>query len=293
MVDMPPRVWPETVKRWWLVSTLLLLVLLVIATGFVMIAKAIYKDAEQGSFTNLIATDVLLNGVAVVALGALVALAVSFASDVRDRKVAEAQRRLELFLRIRDAHVRAARTRLVLCARQDAKTYQEEMRVLLGVVQDLGEVREEVRVSGKLYDDIDRDWIRRGIAIMIDYLQKGLAEYTAWSTGSAEGRSTRPDGKRSWIGELVADYDGCHPQLEPEDPSWEPRGRTPFRYDDGLEQSKLVMRAYVYGAPAKTRRELREQVEKDIAWRKEAADKCIIGGGRSDDMPGVPQARQS
>ena len=86
MADTPARAWPEAVKRWWLGSTLLLLLLLAVATVFVLIADAVYDAAKPDSFSNLIATDVLLNGVAVVALGALLALAVSFAAAARDRQ---------------------------------------------------------------------------------------------------------------------------------------------------------------------------------------------------------------
>ena len=272
MTETPARAWPEAVKRWWLGSTVALLVLVAVATGFVVAADVVYDVEEPDSFSNLVATDVLLNGVAVVALGAVLALAVSFATAVRDRKEAEAQRRLELFLRIRDAHVRAAQTRQVLRARHDTDTYNQEMRGLLCVVQDLGEIREEVRVSGKLYDDIDREWIRRGIAIMIDYLQQGLAEYSAWCASPTDGRPGRPEGQGLWVADLTDDYDACHPQFEAEDPDWEPSGRTPFRYDDGLEQSKLIMRAYVYGASAKDRKGLRHRVEENIAWRKRAAE---------------------
>ena len=107
---------------------------------------------------------------------------------------------------------------------------------------------------------------------MIDYLQQLLAEYTAWCAGSGDDRLRRPGGKGSRVASLVADYDAGHRQREPEDPEWEPGGRTPFRYDDGLEQSKLIMRAHVYGTSAKDRKKLRDQVKKNIAWRKEAAE---------------------
>jgi hypothetical protein len=47
----------------------------------------------------------------------------------------------------------------------------------------------------------------------------------------------------------------------------------PFQYDDGLEQSKLLMRECVYGASARKRRALRLEVRKNIEWREREAGK--------------------
>src|SRR6266511_1662489 len=88
------------------------------------------------------------------------------------------------------------------------------MRDLLQVVKDMEEIREEVRVSGRLYDDIDRRLIMKGIALIIIYLQEGVAQYVAWRT-LADGRipEVSPHDEDAWVVELVADHDSGRQRL--------------------------------------------------------------------------------
>ena len=147
------------------------------------------------------------------------------------------------------------------------------MGVLLQVVKDMGEIREEVRVSGRLYDDVDRRLIIKGIALIIIYLQEGIDQYVNWST-PADGRrpEARPDYEDAWVVKLVADHDSRLRTRQPEAEDWEPKGQMPAAYDKGLEQSKLIMRAYVYGASRNARAALREEVQQDIAARPAAEE---------------------
>jgi hypothetical protein len=255
MADTPPRsLWPETFKRWWLWPLGVLLFLLVVAVTLVLVAQVVYDTANPRRFLSVLATGVLLNGAVVVILGAIITTVLSIATEIRSRGERAAEKRLELFCRMRDAHVRVALTQEILRSRTDVVTYHERMGGLLQVVKDMGEIREEVRVSGRLYDDIDRRLIMKGIALIMTYLQQGIDEYVGWSI-PADGRipEARPDSEGAWVVELVADHDSGRPARQPGDEDWEPKGQMPAAYDEGLEQSKLIMRAYVYGASHKAR----------------------------------------
>jgi hypothetical protein len=270
MADTPPRdPWPETFKRWWLWPLGVLLFLLVVAVTLVLVAQVVYDRGDPDGFPSILATGVLLNGAVVVILGGIVATVLSIAAEIRSRREHAAERRLERFRRMRDAHVRVALTQEILRAQRDAVTYSEQMRDLLQVIKDMGEIREEVRASGRLYDDIDRRLIMKGIALIIIYLQKGVAQYVAWCT-PAGGRipEVRPHHEDAWVVELVADHDSGRSASQPGDEDWAPQGHMPTDYDDGLEQSKLIMRAYVYGASRNARAALREKVRQNIADRR-------------------------
>jgi uncharacterized MnhB-related membrane protein len=272
MADTSSRAWSATFQRWWLWPASVLFFLLVVVVTLVLVAQSVYDAAHPGRFLNVLATGVLLNGAAVAILGAIVGTMVSIAAEIRSRRESAAEKRLELFRRMRGAHVRVALAQEILRSQRDAVTYHEQMRVLLQVVKDMEEIREEVRVSGRLYDEIDRRAIIKGIALIIIYLQQGVTEYAAWSS-SPGGRvpDTRPDHEDAWVAKLVADHDTCRPERQPEDDAWEPKGHMPSEYDDGLEQSKLMMRNYVYSASRKARAALREKVRLNIAARKAAA----------------------
>jgi hypothetical protein len=124
------------------------------------------------------------------------------------------------------------------------------------VTKDLEEIREEVKVSGNLYAQPDRVSITEGIARIITFLQGGIAEYTAWSRERpkvrawfpAPGQPAHDHRAGRWLSQLVEDRDSPRSRLLPSDEAWEPRGNMPVDYDYGLEKSKLVMRAYVYGS---------------------------------------------
>lgn len=62
--------------------------------------------------------------------------------------------------------------------------------------------------------------------------------------------SKAPD--EGWLKKLVEELQEDHhseeSKLHPSNKDWEPQGNMPRAYDWGLERSKLVMRAYVYGS---------------------------------------------
>jgi hypothetical protein len=274
MADSLPRApWPETFKRWWLWPLGVLIVLLVIAATLVLVAQAVYNKDDASGFPSVLATGVLLNGAVVVTLGAIVTTVLSIAAEIRSRRERAADKRLELFRRMRDAHVRMALIRQILLAQRDAATYHKQMRALQQVIKDMQEIREEVRVSGRLYDHGDRRLIVKGIAQLIIYLQKGVSQYVTWCT-PADGQTpeTRPDKEGSWIVVLVADHDAGRTTDDPGNKDWEPKGHMPADYNEGLEQSKLIMRAYVYAPSRKARAALREEDQRKTAARRAAEE---------------------
>jgi membrane protein implicated in regulation of membrane protease activity len=255
----------EKVTRRWLWSIVALLCLLLLDAILVLVASGFYDSGDKEGFASVFATGVLLNGAAVAILGVILTVALSIVSDIRTQREAEAHKRAELFARIRDAHLRVVLAQQILraAAQDDDKTYEEQMRILLEVDKDMGEIRQEITVSGDLYEDIDRRLIMKGIDLILIYIQKGVAEYVAWSHGRGRRPTTGPEGKGpSWVAELVADHKGPRrdPPREPGDEEWAPEGRMPAEYEDGLDQSKGIMRAYVYGASREKLAEVRAKI---------------------------------
>ena len=264
MADIGP-----TTRRWWVWPFGILLFLLILTASLVFVAQAVYVKADSDGLRSVLATGVLLNGAVVVVLGAIVTTSLSLASDMRADREREADKRLELFHRMRAAHVHVALAQQILRVRPDSGTYDEQMRTLLQVAKDLGEIREEVRVSGRLYDEVDRRLIMKGIALILIYLQTGVDEYVDWSKSKGQLPTTRPSNRGAWVVELVTNSEmaSTRKTLSTEDVDWEPKGGMPAEYDDGLEQSKLIMRAYVYAASRKARAALREEVSQRVTNR--------------------------
>jgi hypothetical protein len=236
-------------KRPWVWPTIIVIVLAVVAIWLVDVAHDNYDASDQYSWQSVLASG-LLNGAVVVVLGAGVTALVALIGELRARTERERDKRLELFRRMRDAHVRVALTQQILRAQHDGDTYRKRMQDLLQVIKDLGEVREEVRVSGKLYR-AHRTLIMHGIAEIIKFLQQGISQYNKWSE-TADGGSKAPD--QGWLKELVEERISEESKLPPSREDWEPERNMPPDYDLGLAKSKLVMRSYVYGSvPATTK----------------------------------------
>jgi hypothetical protein len=285
MADRPLR-GPETLKRWWLGPLVVLVGLLLGAATLVLVAQRVYDKTDPDGFQSSLAKGVLLNGAVVAILGAVIATVLSIAAERRSRHEAAADTRLGLFRRMRDAHVRVALSQQILRARRDPDTYHEQMLVLQKVVKDMEEIGEEVRVSGRLYDDDDRRMIMKGIEQLIIYLNKGVSQYVAWCNTAEPPNTpgTRPDRNGSWVVVLVAHHDGDEPipDLGNKDKDWVSPGGMPPEYEDGLEQSKGMMRHIVYGASRKKRAILRQEVRKGIARREEIAKR------KAAEETGVP-----
>ena len=234
-------------KRPWVWPALLIVVLAAAAVWLVNYAHSKYDAEHKDSWQSVIASGVL-NGAVVVVLGAAVTALVALVGELRARTERQRDKRLDLFRRMRGAHVRVALTQQILWAQRDGATYRERMRDLLQVIKDFEEVREEVKVSGRLYG-ADRTRIVQGIAQIIDFLQQGVSQYNKWEE-TARKRSKAPD--QGWLKKLVEQLQeerhSKESKLDPSDKRWEPQGKMPRAYDSGLESSKLVMRAYVYGS---------------------------------------------
>jgi hypothetical protein len=234
-------------KSPWVWPTVLIIVLAAAAVWLVDYAHNKYDPGDKDSWQSVFAFGVL-NGAVVVVLGATVTALLALVSELRARTERQRDKRLDLFHRMRRAHVRVALTQQILRTQSDSTTYREQMRDLLHVIKDLEEIREEVKVSGKLYR-AHRARIMHGIAQIIVFLQEGITQYNKWSETAVEGPKA-PD--QGWLKKLVEQLQKEHhseeSKLHSSEEKWQPQGNMPHAYDSGLERSKLVMRAYVYGS---------------------------------------------
>jgi hypothetical protein len=241
----------------WLWPAATVVVLLAVAVVLVSVARQVYDSGNPHSFSSVLASGVL-GGAGVVVFGAAITGLLAFATEIRTLAERNTNKRLELFHRMRAAHVRIALAQQVLRAQGNVDVYHAQMQGLMQVTKDLEEIREEVRVSGELYAEEDRLSISEGVAQIIIFLQEGIAQYTSWCREGTRSRiwwpsaKTQPRDHRSgtWLVQLVEERESCRSRLLPSDQAWEPRGNMPNDYDVGLEKSKLVMRAYVYGSKA-------------------------------------------
>lgn len=234
-------------KRSWVWPALLIVLLAAVAKWLVDYAQDKYKPGERYSWQSLYASGVL-NGAVVVVLGAAVTAFLTLVGELRARADRQREKRLDLFHRMRSAHVRVAHMQQILRTERDGDTYRKQMQELLPVIKDFEEVREEVRVSGNLYG-AHRLRIMHGIAQIIVFLQWGVFQYKQWSKTATKESKAPNDG---WLKELVDQLDKKHysekSRLRTSDKDWQPAGNMPTAYDSGLDRSKLVMRAHVYGS---------------------------------------------
>jgi hypothetical protein len=113
------------------------------------------------------------------------------------------------------------------------------------VARDLEEVREEVRVSGRLYKKPDRRSIIWGIALILIFLERLSTEYTDWCNG-VSGLKGMPRDNR-WVADLVKVRQSGSPIRDPSDEDWAPADAMPDGYECGITKSKGTMREYAYG----------------------------------------------
>jgi hypothetical protein len=248
MTGHPGRRVSFWLARWpWVWPALLILMLAAAAAWLIDYARDAYDATNPDGWQSVYA-DGVLNGAIVVVLGAAVTALLALVGEVRARTERQRDKRLDLFRRLRGAHLRVALTQQILWTQRNGDVYRERMRDLLQVIKDLEEIREEVKVSGNLYRG-HRLLIMEGIAKIIAFLQEGIAEYHTWSP-TAEDDSKAPDD--GWLTVLVEQLDPRHHSEKSKLPTshedWEPKGNMPPDYDAGLFMSKLVMRAYVYGS---------------------------------------------
>jgi hypothetical protein len=155
-----------------------------------------YEGTAPNTFRSVLASN-LLQGAVITIGAAVIATLLGLIQEMRAKRERDATKRLELFRRMRTAHVRIASTQRLLKADSNPKTYGKQMRALMVVARDLEEVREEVRVSGHLYKEHDRRSIMEGIAMIIEFLEEGSSEYIQWCN-RGPGLRGRPRGIR-WV----------------------------------------------------------------------------------------------
>jgi hypothetical protein len=221
------------------------LVLLAIAATLASFARYYYDSQEPDSYQSVLASTLLQAAVIVIG-GAMIAGLLGLVEEMRAKRERARAKRLELFRRMRAAHVHIAHAQRLIRADDDPKSYGTQMQALMRVTRELEEIREEVKVSGRLYDQEDRISIMEGIARIILFLEEGSTEYLAWCNRAAGGTGNKHRTNR-WVAELIEVRGSREPELDPSDESWAPPDSMPTKYDEGLSKSKLRMRAYVYG----------------------------------------------
>jgi hypothetical protein len=239
-----------TATRWsWLWPLVSVMVLLVIAAVLASLARYYYDGREPDTFNSVFAST-LLQATVIVIGGAVIAGLLGLIQEMRANRERDIAKRLELFRRMRAAHVRIARAQRLIRAEDSPKTYGRQMRALMAVTRDLEEVREEVKVSAHLYKKTDRSSIMEGIALIIIFLEKLCDEYITWCHRASEHSEDKPQDGR-WVADFIKARKPPRSELKPSNEDWSPPDMMPDDYEKGLSKSKLTMRRYVYRAPTR------------------------------------------
>src|SRR5262245_40563065 len=99
--------WADRLKKKpWLWSVAGALLLIPFAVALAVAASWIYDSGNRNGFWSVFASGVLLNGAVVALLGVAVTTPLAVASEIRFRMADVARKRLELFGRMRAAHVK-------------------------------------------------------------------------------------------------------------------------------------------------------------------------------------------
>ena len=133
-------------------------------------------------------------------------------------------------------HLEVSYARDLLEAHNSGKTYVERLRRLILLHGEVGEIIEDLRVSGDLFEM--RESIMDGLEKIVEYLDEGRAEYKRCHSAidSAAKKGCKLDviidsENMSWVYHFIK---GDKPYLT--------------RYDDNLNKSKGAMRQQVFGA---------------------------------------------
>jgi hypothetical protein len=209
-----------------------------------MLAQHYYDRAHPLTFKSVLASN-LLQGAVIVTGAAVITFLLSIIQEMRAKGERDMAKKLELFRRMRAAHVCIVRAQGLLRADARRETYSEQMRALMAVTRDLEEIREEVKVSGHLYRKRDRRSIMGGIALIIIFLGTGSNEYIEWCKRPSWRKGEPRDNK--WVAALIKSHKPQVPVPDPFNENWAPPGRMPQDYECGLTKSKGRMREYAYG----------------------------------------------
>jgi hypothetical protein len=245
----PPHPASTAARRSWFWPVISVVVLLAIAAALASVARQYYDNTAPETFASVLASN-LLQGAVIVIGAAVIAALLGLIQEMRAKRERDMAKRLELFRRMRAAHVSIARAQKLLRADNTPGAYAKQMRALMAVARDLEEVREEVKVSGHLYKRPDRYSIMEGIALIIKFLEQGSIEYVEWRNRSS-GPTTEPRGN-PWLADLITVRKSPGSELDPSNEDWAPNDMMPENYENGLTKSKLKMRVYVYGTPIPT-----------------------------------------
>lgn len=246
MAQCAHRLWysaSAVTRRSWFLLVVSVVLLLALAAVLAVVAWRYYKVTPPNTFRSVLASNLLQ--VAVITIGGLVIVALlGLIQELQAKRERDMAKRLELFRRMRAAHVRIVRAQRLLRGDGSPETYGKQLRALMAVARDLEEVREEIKISGNLYKD-DRCSIMWGIAIIIEFLEKGSVEYINWCNGTS-GLKGEPR-SNDWVAKLIEVHKSPEPVIDLFNEKWALNDMMPEDYECGLTKSKLKMREYVYG----------------------------------------------
>src|SRR5689334_1181323 len=136
---------PVPARRSWLWPVISIVVLVAIAVVVSVVAWQNYNSTAPSTFKSVFASN-LLQGAVIVIGAAVIAALLGVIQEMRTKGEHDIAKRLELFRRMRSAHVHIACTQGLLRADDNPELYAKQMRALMDVSRDLEELRMEVKV---------------------------------------------------------------------------------------------------------------------------------------------------
>jgi len=183
----------------------------------------------SGSFGRS-AADILMQLAFLVLAATVLDGLIKRINRARDKEQELRNKRMDLMLRMREAHVRIANAQRLIYACPSREIYSEQMRVFMLVTPKLEDIERDVAATTDLFckEPTDKEEIQKGINEIVKYLDQGYDQYADWGKKEVDRTWIRAD--MGWIAQLLDSQRGM-----------------PEEYFDALTKSKGKIRSYVYG----------------------------------------------
>jgi hypothetical protein len=206
---------------------------LVIAAIVLLVGAAwlLYDHTRGSGSFGRSAADILMQLAFLVLAGTVLDGLIKRINRARDKEQELRNKRMDLMLRMREAHVRIANAQRLIYACPSREAYSEQMRVLMLVTPELEDIERDVAATTDLFckNHTDKEDIQKGINKIVKYLDDGYDQYAAWGKKNVD-RTWIPQAGTGWIAQLLNSQRGM-----------------PKEYFDALTESKGKIRSYVYG----------------------------------------------